>query len=75
MQVCYCITAFSKVVENTAFFGDLVLRLPDMIHGLLKTDKDWQMAVHWGVGFCNDSKIFTGKDAVMLSTVRHRSHI
>jgi len=61
--------ALSMVLENTAFAGDIVLRLPDISHSLLKGNTEWSVLIQWAVGFCNDTQIFTGSDAILLSTM------
>ncbi|CAG2226184.1 Coiled-coil domain-containing protein 134 [Mytilus edulis] len=52
--------AFSKVVENTAMFGDLVLRLPDVVHGLFDKNTEWNTLMGWCVWFSVESKVFDG---------------
>jgi len=61
--------ALSTVLENTAFAGDIILRLPDISHNLLKGNSEWNLLIEWGIGFCNDTLIFTGNDAVLLNTM------
>lgn len=58
--------AFSIVTENTAFMGEITLRLPDMTHALLNKNKEWQLLVRWAVGFCNDTNVFERKDSELL---------
>ena len=64
-------SAFSNTLENTAFFGDLVLRFPDIVHDILKRSKDGELAVRWGVSFCNESSIYTGNELKLLNLVNH----
>jgi hypothetical protein len=61
--------ALSTVLENIAFVGDILLRLPDITHNLLKANPEWNLTVQWGIGFCNDTLIFTGSDSVLLYTM------
>jgi len=57
------------VLENTAFLGDLALRLPDITHTLLDANSDWKSLSSWAVMFCNDTRILVDKDAEHLSLV------
>ena len=50
-------------------FGDLVLRLPDIVHSLYDRKKDWQIAMTWAVWFANESGIFTGANEKLLNLV------
>ncbi|KAI0219625.1 coiled-coil domain containing 134 [Lamellibrachia satsuma] len=57
---------FAHIVENTAFFGDLLLRLPDIIHDLLKRNHEWQILIHWSVAFANETGIYEQTDSKLL---------
>ncbi|KAJ8298158.1 hypothetical protein KUTeg_024689, partial [Tegillarca granosa] len=57
----------SKVLENTAMFGDMVLRLPDIIHDIYDRNKEWQILMAWGVWFCNESSVFQGPAYTLLN--------
>ena len=50
-------------------FGDLVLRLPDIVHSIYDKKKDWQIAITWAVWFSNESGIFTGANEKLLNLV------
>ena len=50
-------------------FGDLVLRLPDIVHSVYDKKKDWQIAITWAVWFSNESRIFTGANEKLLNLV------
>lgn len=50
--------AFSQVAENTAFFADILLRLPDITHELLNKHKEWDLVIKWSVSFCNSTEIY-----------------
>ncbi len=67
-MISFC-TAFSSVAENTAFFGDILLHMPDMTHAILEHYKEWGVAIKWGIGFCNESNIYMGSDKRLLSLV------
>ncbi|XP_063413972.1 coiled-coil domain-containing protein 134-like [Mytilus trossulus] len=59
--------AFSKVVENTAMFGDLVLRLPDVVHGVFDKNTEWNSLIGWCVWFSVESKVFDGGSEKLLN--------
>ena len=61
--------ALSTVLENTAFLGDIVLRLPDLAHELLDNNDDWKQLIQWAIDFTNDTHIFVGKDQQLVSMV------
>nr|XP_036862769.1 coiled-coil domain-containing protein 134 isoform X1 [Manis javanica] len=50
--------AFSQVVENTAFFGDVVLRFPKIVHHYFDQNSNWNLLIRWGISFCNQSGVF-----------------
>ncbi|XP_050415517.1 coiled-coil domain-containing protein 134 [Patella vulgata] len=65
----------SKIFENTALFGDLVLRMPDIVHELYDRQREWQMALTWGTGFCNESRIFEGANSKLLNLMAQEVNI
>ncbi|CAG5897470.1 unnamed protein product [Menidia menidia] len=52
--------AYSHVVENTAFFGDVALRFPRIVHHYYDRNTDWGGLLRWGLNFCNQTGVFTG---------------
>lgn len=63
--------AFSQVVENTAFFGDVVLRFPRIVHHYFDRNSNWNLLIRWGISFCNQSGVFDqGPHSPILSLVR-----
>lgn len=57
---CFCPAAYSHVVENTAFFGDVALRFPRIVHHYYDRNADWSGLLRWGLNFCNQTGVFTG---------------
>lgn len=53
-------SAYSHVVENTAFFGDVALRFPRIVHHYYDRNSDWGGLLRWGLNFCNQTGVFTG---------------
>ncbi|KAM9325586.1 coiled-coil domain-containing protein 134 [Gastrophryne carolinensis] len=51
--------AYSHTVENSAFFGDVVLRFPKIVHHYFDRNSNWNNLIRWGIGFCNLSGIFS----------------
>lgn len=63
--------AFSQVVENTAFFGDVVLRFPRIVHHYFDRNSNWNLLIRWGISFCNQSGVFDqGPHSPILTLVR-----
>lgn len=63
--------AFSQVLENTAFFGDVVLRFPRIVHHYFDHNSNWNLLIRWGISFCNQSGVFDqGPHSPILSLVR-----
>ncbi|XP_023685615.2 meiosis inhibitor protein 1 isoform X2 [Paramormyrops kingsleyae] len=52
--------AYSHVLENTAFFGDVALRFPRIVHHYYDRNADWEGLVRWGLHFCNLTGVFAG---------------
>ncbi|MGH0168114.1 UNVERIFIED_CONTAM: hypothetical protein FKN15_053611 [Acipenser sinensis] len=50
--------AYSHVVENTAFFGDVALRFPRIVHHYYDRNSNWNLLLRWGLGFCNLTGLF-----------------
>lgn len=50
--------AFSQVLENTAFFGDVLLRFPRIVHHYFDPNSNWNLLIRWGISFCNQSGVF-----------------
>ena len=71
MTESYCLVlAFSSVAENTMFLCDLVLQMPDISHKIIDESVEYMSLVKWSVGFMNDTAIYEGQDAKVLSFVR-----
>ncbi|KAL6460983.1 hypothetical protein MHYP_G00309490 [Metynnis hypsauchen] len=51
--------AYSHVVENTAFFGDVALRFPRIVHHYYDRNAEWSGLLRWGLRFCNLTGVFT----------------
>jgi len=61
--------ALSTVLENVVFAGDMLLRLPDHTHALLRENRNWRELIEWGVSFCNDTAIFGRKETLLLKAM------
>ncbi|XP_011315560.1 coiled-coil domain-containing protein 134-like [Fopius arisanus] len=46
----------SSVLENTAFFGDIVLQVPDITHRILKKNSHWKNQMQWSLNFANETR-------------------
>ncbi|CAN7940542.1 unnamed protein product, partial [Ixodes pacificus] len=61
--------ALSQVLENTAFFGEIVLRLPDISHAVLGENKASALMVHWAVGFANSTGFYDDTTTELIGLV------
>ncbi|XP_072444601.1 coiled-coil domain-containing protein 134-like isoform X3 [Chiloscyllium punctatum] len=52
--------AYSHIVENTAFFGDVTLRFPKIVHHYFDHNSNWNHLIRWGISFCNQTGVFDG---------------
>ncbi|XP_048473592.1 coiled-coil domain-containing protein 134 isoform X2 [Rhincodon typus] len=50
--------AYSHIVENTAFFGDVTLRFPKIVHHYFDHNSNWNHLIRWGISFCNQTGVF-----------------
>ncbi|XP_019863415.1 PREDICTED: coiled-coil domain-containing protein 134-like [Amphimedon queenslandica] len=60
--------ALGVVLESIPFFGDVLLRLPDITKDVYKRHKkDWVPLFKWGMEFCQNSTfLFTGHHSTQL---------
>jgi hypothetical protein len=56
-SVLFPIVALANILENTAFFGDILLRLPDISHKILTLKHEWEVLLNWSLGFCNQTHL------------------
>ncbi|KAK9507454.1 hypothetical protein O3M35_007306 [Rhynocoris fuscipes] len=61
--------ALSNVLENTAFIGDIVLRLPDLTHSILKNHTEWSYLLKWSLTFTNQTQLVDSKTNILLDLV------
>ncbi|KAI8508808.1 hypothetical protein Bbelb_139070 [Branchiostoma belcheri] len=63
--------ALSRLLENVAFFGDILLRFPDMTHDVLKKHQEWRTILEAAVVFCNQTQLYSeGVNHEQLNLVR-----
>ena len=60
---------FANIVENTMFFGDIVLRLPDITRQHLKTNDNFTELTRWSFNFIVDSQLFQPAEMKSLNLV------
>jgi hypothetical protein len=56
-SVMFPFIALANILENTAFFGDILLRLPNISHKILTLKHDWEVLLHWSLGFSNQTHL------------------
>ncbi|XP_060946597.1 coiled-coil domain-containing protein 134-like [Limanda limanda] len=47
-------------IKPTAFFGDVALRFPRIVHHYYDRNSDWRDLLRCGLNFCNQTGVFTG---------------
>lgn len=61
----------SKILENTAFFTDLIVRFPKPSHIFYKKNKKlWKNVMDKAIDACEYSGVFDGEYQVLLHNVR-----
>ncbi|XP_043584035.1 coiled-coil domain-containing protein 134-like [Bombus pyrosoma] len=58
-------TAISTVLENTAFFGDILLHFPHFIHRILKAQQKWNPIINWSLNFTYRTKYLLDSETVV----------
>ncbi|GJQ77412.1 hypothetical protein Trydic_g20811 [Trypoxylus dichotomus] len=58
--------SLSNILENTALFGEIVLRFPDIAHVVLKTNNNWDVLLQWSIAFSNQVKYLLDKSTIKL---------
>lgn len=59
----------SKILENTALFGDLMLKLPDISHELYDRQNERKIMIEWCIYFCRQSGMFDKIHLKLLDTL------
>lgn len=59
----------SKILENTALFGDLMLKLPEISHELYDRQNVWNIMMEWCIHFCQESGMFDKLHLKLLDTL------
>jgi len=49
--------ALANILENTAFFGDILLRLPEISYKILTSKHEWEVLLQWSLGFSNQTHL------------------
>lgn len=58
--------SLSNILENTALFGEIVLRFPDIAQLVLKTNNNWDVLLQWSIAFSNQVKYLLDKSTIKL---------
>ncbi|KAF3428976.1 hypothetical protein E2986_03757 [Frieseomelitta varia] len=56
--------AISTTLENTAFFGDILLHFPHIVHRVLKTQQKWNPIINWSFNFTYRAKYLLDSETV-----------
>lgn len=58
--------ALSNILENTALFGEIILRFPDISALVLKTNNNWDILLQWSIAFSNQVRYLLDKSTIKL---------
>lgn len=58
--------ALSNILENTALFSEILLRLPDITVSVLRINNNWDILLQWSIAFSNQVKYLLDKSTVKL---------
>ncbi|CAI9729971.1 Hypothetical predicted protein [Octopus vulgaris] len=61
--------SLSQILEKTALFSDLMLKLPDVAHDLFDKNDPWRICIAWCIVFCQKSKIYDDVHQKMLAVL------
>ncbi|XP_054721500.1 coiled-coil domain-containing protein 134-like [Uloborus diversus] len=60
------VEALSQVIENTALYGELQLKLPDITDRIMEKNTQWLILIKWSIGFSNSSGLLDDKTTQMI---------
>ena len=63
------VTALSNILENTAFVGDILMRLPEITGNLLKNRSDWKILLEWSLKFVNQTQLLDSETRTLIDIV------
>lgn len=67
--------ALANILENTALFGDILLRLPDITHKVYSKSKEWDLLARWSISFCNETQVYDEMDSRLLDLMAQELRI
>lgn len=59
--------ALGNILENTALFGDILLRLPDITYKVYSKSNEWDLLARWSISFCNETQVYDEADSKLLN--------
>lgn len=69
ISVIVSISALSNILENTAFMGDILLRMPDISQPILHST-DWPVLYAWSLAFANQTQLLDSSTSKLIQLVR-----
>ncbi|PNF17672.1 hypothetical protein B7P43_G07391 [Cryptotermes secundus] len=67
--------ALANILENTAFFGDILLRLPNISHKIITLKHEWEVLLHWSLGFSNQTHLLDKQTERLMYLVSQELNI
>lgn len=61
--------ALANILENTAFMGDILLRMPDISQPILRSSGDWPVLYAWSLAFANQTQLLDSSTNKLIDLV------
>ncbi|CAG9761919.1 unnamed protein product [Ceutorhynchus assimilis] len=58
--------ALSNIIENSALFAEIILRLPEISVSVLKTNNNWDILLQWGIAYCYQVKYLLDNSTIKI---------
>ncbi|XP_022906348.1 coiled-coil domain-containing protein 134-like [Onthophagus taurus] len=58
--------SLSNILENTALFSEIILRIPQIGSSVLKTNNNWDVLLQWSIAFCNQVRYLLDSSTIKL---------
>nr|CAD7452915.1 unnamed protein product [Timema tahoe] len=65
----HTLDALSNILENTALFGDVLLRLPEISQQIFSKKHEWEVLYGWSLNFCSQTSLLDRQTARLVNLV------
>jgi len=67
--------ALANTLENTVFFSEIILKLPDLSQSILAQKEELKNIMKWSIGFCNNTNLLDHSSMKVLHLVAQEMNI